>query len=465
MLRFIQRRAGTSVTFQTASFVRISTRTKRRRPLPASVRSIPEEDPTKLWSCHRCHFLSTNSHPEEEGPRENGPKAKTPMQQQHPSVASAYIPPGIEVQVSGVPTDKIGYAQFASVGNNDEDSETRRTPRTEGEAIGEDRKHADNYFASLDHHSSAGTSSTDDDEIWEAANTASDNDDSPTSSSGTASDDEEAPSDGGDPREHPLETLRKRTVAFTNEENTPFGSFTPEMWYESVRLLGHWTRGMELSNTPETVDQSFLLLDRLVFEQELQKYHALSVSLLNTRLLNRIIWNWRRCVKSFHHYSVEDQALLRFEFTPMELLARLEEYSNRSPHLQPNTKTFNMIMDGARCCCVPSNTGVSGMISPRVATNFAQSLFDRMVAADEAQTKSNSDDVQYSHTDAKGGPSIKPNVETYSTLIQLFSHHGLATRAEALLDKMYKNFKETEDPSLTPTVKIFTTVLSGKFGI
>ena len=322
-----------------------------------------------------------------------------------------------------------------------------------------------------------------------------------------------------------VETLRQRTVVLASPTNIAFGKFTPVMWKEAIFLLKLWTKYSDVIETPESVDQSFALLDRLVLEQEVQHCHELSLQQLNTRLVRYMLHNWNRCIRNFHSHAREDQALLRYEYTPMEVLARLESYSDRSPRLQFDTISLNMILDGAGRCHQCSPTGIPGMISARVATSFAQSLFDRMVGtlpppqhdhrqqpvhqqnvndfdrttADNNHARKNNKqdgrittppsteqimmmdmmvpqqalDRQGSDKDQDGVPPMvadphrfrhrlpptRPDIKTYASIIRLFASMGLASRAEALLNRLYKEYQKTKHQQLEPDVEIFTTVL------
>ena len=319
--------------------------------------------------------------------------------------------------------------------------------------------------------------------------------------------------------------LRQRTGALAHEK-VPFGEFTAAMWHEAIHLLRRWVYTSPLVRTPESVDQSFIILDRLILEQEAQRRHPLSLKLLNTRLLRTMVYNWYHCVKCFHNYSLEDQAMLRYEYTPMELLARLEDYSDRSPRLQFDTRCLNMIIAGAQLCSIVGNTGEAGMISPRVAIPFAESLFDRMLGSnknDNMPCSSSEQSLQscianaapaddklvgcdqdvhhehnisgnlkqniveeygfpyYSDPSADGDhhrgenppplgqhetkrhdhklPSTRPDLRTYSSLIKMFASNGLAFRAEALLNRLYQDYKVTSDEDLKPDANAFTSVM------
>ncbi|CAB9499126.1 Pentatricopeptide repeat-containing protein [Seminavis robusta] len=314
-------------------------------------------------------------------------------------------------------------------------------------------------------------------------------------------------------------------------EEIPYGEFTPEVWKKAFWVLDKWIRTSRMAQTPESVDQSFLLLDRLVMEQEVQNFHPLSCQHLKTKLLREMVFNWNRCIRNFHSFSLEDQALLRFEYTPMELLARMESYGERSPMMQLDTKTLNQLMDGASWCCEPSSSGTPHMISPRVATSFVESLFDRMDAPNKwskpqqrrrhqdqdqdqdhhhhlaattaasaggANNKSPNKDVSNvafhsanyhpgmaffqdntdtapsnnSHSHAhqyhpkyvairrnNSLPRTTPNKITYTNVILLFARNGLAGRAEAQLNRLYKTYMEHKSPLLKPDIRVFTAVL------
>jgi len=324
--------------------------------------------------------------------------------------------------------------------------------------------------------------------------------------------------------------LRQRTAALAHE-NVPFGEFTPANWHEAFYLLKRWTYNHQLSHSPESVDQSFLLLDRLVVEQEVQQYHPLSLDMLITPVLRSMVYNWFQCVEHFHTYSADDQALLRYEFTPMELLARLEDYSDRSPRLQLDTKCLNTIIAGAQRCSLVSPAGEPGVITFRVAIPFAESLFDRMASrsvvkeedrhrdhnSNYSEYSNNAMDHGYGQTNAPAGttaaaaaaetkpatpqddmtdfgfphldhstmyadenhssnslpplgqhqkrrhshrlPSTRPDLFTYTALIKMFAANGLAPRAEAMLNRLYRDYQETGKEELKPDVNVFTSVI------
>ena len=105
------------------------------------------------------------------------------------------------------------------------------------------------------------------------------------------------------------------------------------------------------------------------------------------------------------------------------------------------------------------------MISPRVATSIAQSLFDRMYADQKKHQQQQTDhDEQAKPTsldasERRKESEIKPDSLTYSSMIYLFAQHGLAARAESVLNQLYSEYSKSQDDSLKPDVQIFTSVL------
>lgn len=105
----------------------------------------------------------------------------------------------------------------------------------------------------------------------------------------------------------------------------PLESFTPETWFEAEELLPWWS----VQRTPESVDLSFQLLERLLQEPSIQLGQW-----LDAETLNRLINNWR---------VVWWDSTLPNELAPAMVLQRVLDYHANG--LAIDEKTLYLILE------------------------------------------------------------------------------------------------------------------------
>jgi hypothetical protein len=229
---------------------------------------------------------------------------------------------------------------------------------------------------------------------------------------------------------HDEETIRLATDRLLDLKQTP--SLDDALWTEAQDVLKWWIRqssrtskNTAISST-ESVDTCFDLLDRLA--GELPKDEFLFGSLLETELLDSILVAWRNQVER------NTSTLL-----PSEVALKLDKY-RRSSLVQPDCKTFNILLDASRYMTENPQEGVL----------FAQSLLEKLLQVSEQQ------------------PSLHlVDMVTFSTVMNLWVQSGLQQgpqKAQDLLDRLqilYSQQVVWEDLDLQPNLVIYTTVIRG----
>jgi len=213
-----------------------------------------------------------------------------------------------------------------------------------------------------------------------------------------------------------FEALQTRIAELCNDTKIPYGTFTPELWEESLRLLHQMTH---LQSVP-SLDCSCGFMDRLVIEmdtQQQQQIHKNSDHLpkLTTASLNAVVKNWNKCWK-----SVKPEEGYSNMLTPPEMLSRVDDWLYRLDNdannnvnaqiLRPDAATYGMILQGALLRHTDS----------KAASVFGEKLFLRMVE------------------ESKGNKwvNVYPDKMTYANMVHFHCKQGNLRRAEWYLHQM-----------------------------
>jgi pentatricopeptide repeat protein len=242
----------------------------------------------------------------------------------------------------------------------------------------------------------------------------------------------------------------------------PVGHWTAQQWRDSIQLLDNWTERDEkarkrkrrkaqrddkvtLSGTPQSVLSSFALLERLLVEQQRSKgFGSLDKELIHTDILNAVVNNWSWCwiesatstKKYTFHKDAESLAKLLLEYSPENILSRVNVYQTRSRGLLvPNKVTYQALLKGGAASRIPS---------------FAVKILDRMASADQARESSKDVTIQ---------PCLLLDRAVYSKFINTCVSIGDPTQTEACIDHMYNHFVKTGNEDLKPTTADFNAVL------
>jgi pentatricopeptide repeat protein len=280
--------------------------------------------------------------------------------------------------------------------------------------------------------------------------------------------------------------------------NLPIGSFTDVTWEEADQALRFGTSSSSSNNNNNNADDGsgvhllFQLLDRLVQEE---------IVLVKFDPINAIVLRWRNSILRAnnqqlqhrqHHSSPKrsnkesghdpNQLLL-----PSEVVAKLDSWRDKIPWLQPDTKTYTMILEAA--ASLPNNdhhpldgvlfadsllewmisesskTHTSARIRPTTVT-FAAVLnawawSDRLEACDKVEQWMQCLDRLHQ----EGWPDLQPNVVLYNIRLNTWARAGRVDRALEILQQMMKN-QDSDDNNhhqnapIRPDQTSFTTVLS-----
>jgi pentatricopeptide repeat protein len=282
----------------------------------------------------------------------------------------------------------------------------------------------------------------------------------------------------------------------------PIGSFTDVTWEEADQALRFGTSSSNNNNNDNTDDGSgihllFQLLDRLVQEEiVLVKFDPINAIVLSWR--NSILRANNKQLQHRHHHPSQKRSNMESGYDPNQLLlpsevvAKLDSWRDKIPWLQPDTKTYTMILEAA--ASLPNNndddrpldgvlfadsllewmisesskTHTSARIRPTTVT-FAAVLnawawSDRPEACDKVEKWMQC--LKRLHQE--GWPDLKPNVVLYNILLNTWARAGRVDRALEILQQMMMNKDNNgnddnnhhQNDQIRPDQTSFTTVLS-----
>jgi pentatricopeptide repeat protein len=317
--------------------------------------------------------------------------------------------------------------------------------------------------------------------------------------------------------------MRSSTNQLLDPEQTPF--LDDAMWNEAQNILWWWVkqpghhskhnskRNDDFFETEEeSVAMCFQILDRLA--SDLPTNEMLFASILHTDLINAVLLLWRNCVVRRHglgttaatattnmqrrHATISSSTLPNVGskiLLPSNVAEKLDSYRWRSL-VQPNTKTYNLILDAA----ASSYNNKTGVL-------FAQSLVEKMIQIDKessslsppiSSTLEGDDslgvviidvitvgsvikawvnsglpeapDKAYawlewldsrSNDDQQGSSRhLRPNNKIYTMVMHSYAQVGDAIRAEEILERQLQDYQEGHgNVDAKPNTQTFNTVL------
>lgn len=240
------------------------------------------------------------------------------------------------------------------------------------------------------------------------------------------------------------------TDELCNHNVHKLGSLTAQMWQQAIDLCRYWMNPDRL----EEIDAPLALLERLLAEQEFlfqngatiinsnnssqalsetekKKLQEVSKDLLTTDFLNGILRHWNVCWKK----GVT-------KITPKTVFKELlENLAARSPSLIPDTKSYNLVLDGC-----------TERYQKKNATELTNEIVTKMTNASRSS---------YFLNDENGVRSgnITPDTITYTILINIYGKVGNAQAAEDILNQMYDDYLAGRS-IVQPNVRTFTSVIS-----
>lgn len=245
-------------------------------------------------------------------------------------------------------------------------------------------------------------------------------------------------------------------------KNIPFDIMR---WKDGQQAILGWSQ----QGTPESVEKSFLLLERLIREQEAvhskmnhdneddrhslsssassNLYYTHSKDVLCTSLLNSVVGNWNLCWRSSGGRVgiVTNEGTRTTSVTPHEMLSKIDAWRSRSPRLQPGVKTYGRIMDAAAEVPVASpNASSRRSAAATESAVFVERVFGKMLQEIE-----------------DGTLQERPDKVTYNIIMKAYGRAGYVKEAEWMLQHMHDQYRNQGRADLRPDVRTFSTVLTG----
>jgi pentatricopeptide repeat protein len=247
--------------------------------------------------------------------------------------------------------------------------------------------------------------------------------------------------------------------------DTPIGSFTPQLWNEAHMAILWWLD----NDMKESVENSLQLLDRLYQEEQAaSSADEAPPDFYKTDLLNLIINRWRK------EMSEASSKTHKSELRPPELVKKLHQYHANSTYLKPDVQSYSMIIDASSS--FPDNSeGVlladstlewmveQAMENPSLRPNVVtfSSVMNSWVKSGLPEAPQRVEDLLQRMKDLdEENPDwgVAPNGVTYSTAIDVWARVGRVDRVEELFNEIYVEYgKGKED--LKPTIHIFNGYL------
>ena len=238
----------------------------------------------------------------------------------------------------------------------------------------------------------------------------------------------------------------------------------------------------------EIIQRCFQLMDRMA--AELPKDEHFCASMLDTNLLNAVVRRWKNFIVSRSRLNSRRQPSKNHPGQdrgiplPSTLAEKVDRYRWCSL-VQPNTDTYNLILDGS----VYQN-------NPKTGVLFADSLLEKMVQISsqstltegllsrtpfifdvktvalvcKAWTKSRLPQAPFKAqawldrlaelSEKEGRLDLRANSILYSTVIQAWADVGDAISAESVLEQQLQDFLENGNHDAKPDNTTFNTVLA-----
>jgi pentatricopeptide repeat protein len=259
--------------------------------------------------------------------------------------------------------------------------------------------------------------------------------------------------------------------------NRSFPVDDAEMWKEAEQVVKLWLKQSSETTPPlERVEYCLKILDRL--DRLLPQGAILYASMFEADLLNAILLVWRNGV-SIDNDGASSSRRLRLHLSPSFLAEKVDKY-RWSSLVQPDAKTYNLILDGA------------SFYPPQDGVLFADSLLEKLIQVSNETGNLNLVDTisigsvmkawvkhkqpqkaqdwlrrmqdlsshnnKYDDADDDEWNELQPNAIVYTTVISGWAKVGDAPRAEVLLQEQLQDY-EQGNTSARPDTTTFNAVL------
>jgi hypothetical protein len=241
---------------------------------------------------------------------------------------------------------------------------------------------------------------------------------------------------------NPQLVMMMRSKAQAIVERTPIGDLDVDTWLDTRKQLLWWAK----QRTPQSVRISFLLLERLVSEQQTLSSGGNNdvSSFLNDGMINDLVLNWREVFKQSPNNAKV--------FSPERLLFELDELCAKSPSLHMTVRALCHILDATLHLCKQGNS------SFEVAA-FCEVLWERMVQLRDGRykywcflTSFNSvltawgtcarPDRAQLFLDRVPHDVVTPDSQSYTILLSAYSKLGDGPAAERVLELICRQWQD-----------------------
>jgi pentatricopeptide repeat protein len=312
--------------------------------------------------------------------------------------------------------------------------------------------------------------------------------------------------------------FKETTLQLLCPNTFPVGSLDDASWNDALETIQFWARKVRKSK--RGLEAAFQLLDRLVMELDMggddsdsaanreglqQQHHSnnnnnnsnKATNAILTESLNQLVDAWRiawnvSMKNASNEETITTTSTLIEEHddekdsnipTPLEMMDRLLRYELRLQPLQPNIRTFNMILHAvanSKRHALPGNEDDPAVI--------AESMLDRLLIKQQDEDNHHTTDLNPSDlhaadlhpTNLKGDMSdvldwsttrhhsrhvsIRPNTVTFNTVIHAWAqsdHPEAPLKAEAVLRRMQQQQNQSDGTILAvPNVITYNSVLT-----
>jgi pentatricopeptide repeat protein len=219
--------------------------------------------------------------------------------------------------------------------------------------------------------------------------------------------------------------MRSRAQAIV--ERTPTGELDMDTWLEAEFQLRWWAS----QRTPQSVKISFLLLERLVSEQQtLSTGGCNDFSLfLNSNMIRALILNWQQVIK----ISANDATVI---LSPQNLVFKLDKLCEKSPSLQMPGTGLSVIIDATLHLCKQRNLSLE-------AAAFCEVLWERLVEKNNKSSK------------------FRPDITTFNSVLSAWVRCGRPDRAQAVFDRVPRDIVTPDDRSYNILLSAYAKARDG----
>jgi pentatricopeptide repeat protein len=219
--------------------------------------------------------------------------------------------------------------------------------------------------------------------------------------------------------------MRNKTQAIV--ERTRIGEFDVDTWLEAQLLLDWWAN----QRTPQSVKISFLLLERLVSEQQTLStggYDDVS-SFLNRNLIYTLVLNWQQVVKQSANTA-------QIVYSPQKLVLELDKLCAKSPSLHITGIVLSIILNATLYMCKQGRSSLE-------AAEFCEVLWNRL--------------VEHHYRSSK----FRPDIQSFNTILSVWVTCARPDRAQAFLDRVPRDVVTPDNHSYTILLSAYAKVGDG----